>query len=182
MKSAKMLVYMLLGSCELGGALSAQTNPDAKFTLVLRAIDPVVTLGSNVTLEIKITNTSEETLVMLFGNHGGMPDGYKWEVRDDQGTPVSVVKKRTSILPNGQTWYIPNRGPGSSLMGRLDPGKSILQGAILDSTSEFDHPGRYTIRTWRPTKPGTGATEIPESERVYSITITLLPAKDSTPR
>lgn len=77
MKSAKMLVSMLLGSCVLGGALNAQTNPDAKFTLALRAIDPVVTLGSNVTLEINITNTSEETLVMLFGNHGGMPDGYK---------------------------------------------------------------------------------------------------------
>lgn len=75
MKSAKMLVYMLLGSGVLGCALSAQTNPDAKFTLALRAIDPVVTLGLNVTLEINITNISAETLTLPFGSHGAMPDG-----------------------------------------------------------------------------------------------------------
>jgi hypothetical protein len=184
MKSAKTLVYMLLGSCVLGGALSAQTNPDAKFTLVLKASDPVVTLGSSVTLEINITNISEEALTLAFGGHGGMPDGYRWEVQDDQGTPVSRFKERTVQLPNGQTWHISGHASGSSLMGRLDPGKSILQFATLNSAFKFDHPGRYTIRTWRPLKPGTGATEIPESERVYSntITITLLPAKDPTPR
>jgi hypothetical protein len=156
--------------------LSAQTNPGgARFSLTIRALKPEVISGSDVGIEIKLTNTSEEPLTLALGHHGGLPDGYKWEVQDQQGEPLAKSGKRSVQLPNGQTWQVSDRAAGSAMNGQIGPGKSILQGATISSAFPFDRPGKYKIRVWRPANPGT--PDAPESEKVYSnsITISVLP-------
>jgi hypothetical protein len=140
--------------------------------LAIRALDTEVVLGSAIDIEIKITNTSEEVLAMPFGNHGGLPDGYKWDVRTEQDGPVAKLAARTDQLPDGQTWRVPPHPAGSILNGQLEPGKTITQGARINNAYKFDHPGNYTIQVSRT---------VPGSPTVYSntITITVLPKPEA---
>ncbi len=48
--------------------------------------------------------------------------------------------------------------------------------STISDEYNFDHPGKYTIRVWKPATMGT--PEKPELNRIYSntITVTVLPA------
>jgi hypothetical protein len=158
------------------GALTAQTNPDnPKFSLEIKTLKPEVVLGADIDIEIKLTNTSEEPITFAFGNRGGFPVGYKWEVRDEQGAPVARFGKRSVQLPNGQIWQVPPHPAGSDMDGQIEPGKNILQGARINNAFPFDHPGKYTIQVSRT---------MPWSPTIYSntITVTVAPKAEEPPQ
>ena len=177
-KSMKMLAFIPFLAAALfvcGSALNAQTNPDdPKFSLDIKTLRPDIVLGADIDIEIKLTNTSTETLTFAFGKRGDLPVGYTWEVRDEMDAPVARSGKRTTQLPNGQIWQVPPHPPGSTIQGRVEPGKTILEGARINNAFPFDHPGKYTIRVSRTP---------PWSPTIYSntITITALPKADEPP-
>lgn len=164
------------------GVLGAQTSPDnPKFTILIAADKPEVALGSDIVIIITTTNTSEEPIRVSFGYHGNMPDGYQFDMQDEQGTLVAKFGPRYRQLPNGNNFRLPDRPAGSMRWGDLMPGKKMEIRAKLSDDYNFDHPGKYKIRVWKPATPGT--PELPELNRVYSntITITVLPAESKLP-
>jgi hypothetical protein len=155
--------------------LIAQTIPDnPKLSLTIKALNSEVAQGSEFGIAITITNTSEESITLDFGHYGGMPRGYDFDIRDEQGKPVARYGKRYRQLPNGNTLQYPSELPGSFRDGGIQPGKSIEQGAMLSEVYQFDHPGKYTIQASR---------KVPGVSVVYSntITITVLPAESKSP-
>jgi len=153
-------------------ALSAQTSPEnPKFTLSLSAAKSEVHVGDNIEILIKITNISENALNIDFGYRGNVTKGYQYEVRDEQGEMVVKVGERYIQLPNGETLQLPTRHPGTARPGQLRPGESFTGSTRISDDYNFDHPGKYTIRVWKPATMGT--PEKPELNRVYSNTITI---------
>jgi hypothetical protein len=151
--------------------ISAQTTPEnPKFKLVISSDKPEVILGSDIRIEITITNISEKTLEFSFTRFGNMPSGFQYDIRDEQDAEVAKFGKRYSHFSNGDTMEIP-RPPGSMGWGVIKPGNSVMTSATISDDYNFDHPGKYTIRVWKPATKGT--TENPELNRVYSNTITI---------
>jgi hypothetical protein len=149
----------------------AQTIPEnTKFKLVISSDKPEVTLGSDIRIEITIMNISEETLEFSFTHSGNMPSGFEYDIRDEQDAVVTKFGKRYSHFPNGDTMEIP-KPPGSMRWGVIKPGNSVMTSATISDDYNFDHPGKYTIRVWKPATKGT--PEKPELNRVYSNTITI---------
>jgi hypothetical protein len=161
----RKLVFALLGSVVVAGALNAQTNPEnQKFKLNIHAVKPVVALGSDVDIEIELTNTSDHPLTFEFGRSGNVATGYRYDVRDEQGEAVPKVAHHDPLEPS--------RPPGRSGKGEIQSGKSIGEAARISDVFQFDHPGKYTIQVSRV---------VPSSPTIRSniITVTVLPRNES---
>jgi hypothetical protein len=183
-KFIRVLTFALLAPVVSASILVAQTAPEnPKFTLLISTDKPEVTLGSDTEIVIKITNTSEDPITITCGKHGRMPDGYQFDMREEQGTAVARFGPRYRQLPDGFMFRLPDRPAGSVILGgvSIKPGKSMEEHAAISDDYNFDHPGKYTIRVWKPATMGT--PEKPELNRIYSnsITVTVLPADSSTP-
>jgi hypothetical protein len=166
-KSMKVMTLAFLAQVLFAGLLFAQTNPEKpKFTIIIRAGNPEVISGSNVEIWIKTTNISEELIPMQFGEHGNLPDGFRYDIRDEQGAEVAKTVFND---------IRPSRGPGSHRPGQLAPGESTEARALISDVYPLDRPGKYTIRAWMR---AVDVLDDSESNRVYSntITITVLPA------
>lgn len=162
-KSMKVLTFAFLAPVLFAGALAAQTKPEnPKFTIVVGAEKPAVPLGSNIVIVITTTNISEELIPMEFGGHGNIPDGFHYDVRDEQGAELAKTVYND---------IRPSRPPGSRRSGELAPGKSKEDRAMISDDYPFDHPGKYSIRVWLPAT--TATSDKSESNRVYSNTITI---------
>jgi len=158
-KYMKALIFVFLASFGFASVLSAQTNPDIpKFTLTLTAYPREVTLGSNIEIWIKMTNISEDTLTLVFGDWNGVATDYQYEVRDEQGAMAAKV--------------VPHHLVGSNRRGILKPGDSIGSRTLINAVYQFDHPGKYTIQVSRK-EPGMPLVQS------NIITITVLPAPPS---
>ena len=160
----KLLCKIVLSGISMIVPLLAQTGLEApKFSLTISGPQKVA-LGSNITIEIKLANTSQERLSFVFGQHGALADEYEYDVRDEKGNAVPRVEKRPTVLPNGKILQTPSRAPGSTIMGEIQPGKAELEGATLNYRYRFSHPGVYTVRVSRAPK---------WSPRVYSNRISI---------
>jgi hypothetical protein len=161
--SMKVLALAFFSPVLFTVALAAQANPEtAKFTIVISAEKPEVTPGTNVIIWMTTTNISDELIPLEFGGHGNMPDGFHYDIRNEQGGEVAKAVYND---------IRPSRPSGSRRSGQLAPGKSKKDRAIISDGYSFDHPGKYTIRVWIPATRDT--PEKPESGRVYSNTITI---------
>jgi hypothetical protein len=152
----RVIIFAFLVPGAFLNVLTAQlVSETPKFSLAIKAEKSEVVLGSDVAIRITITNISEETLTLSAGYHGNLPDGYQYEVRDEQGTLNARVGKRYHKLLNGETVQLPSRLSGSSRMGGLQPGKSIEDSATVSDVYQFNSPGKYTIQASRklPGKP-----------------------------
>jgi hypothetical protein len=134
-----------------------------QFTLTISAPQRIV-LGENVVIEIKIANTSEAPESFVFEHHGGLAEGYKYEVLNEEGEQVPLVEHPPTRFPDGSVLIAPSRAPGSTMLGEIKPGKYILEASILSDRFRFDRPGTYTIRVSRAPS---------WSPRVYSNMITV---------
>jgi hypothetical protein len=155
-------------------SLAAQANPEKpKFTVTIRAGNPEIVAGSNVEIWITTTNISETLIPMQFGEHGNLPDGFRYDIRDEQGAEVAKTAHND---------IRPSRGPGSNRPGQLAPGSSTESRARISDVYPLDRPGKYTIKVWRR---AANVLDDSESNRVYSNTITITvvapePAADTT--
>jgi hypothetical protein len=156
-------------------AFASQLTLDKpSFSLEISAPQSIV-LGASVQIEIKITNTSDALESFVFESYGGLAGGYEYEVRDQRGEQVPLIKHPPAHSPDGSVLITPSRAPGSRILGQIQPGKYILEGANLSDRFRFDRPGKYTVRvsrapTWSP--------------RVYSnmLTITIIEKPQDNPR
>ncbi|MGA2167581.1 MAG: hypothetical protein ABSG62_05175 [Terracidiphilus sp.] len=81
---------------------------------------PEVKSGSEIEIEIAITNISDKVIAIPYpGYHGALPDGFKFDVRDEQDAPVASFGKRFVKLPNEKTFQLPARLPGSLINGEI---------------------------------------------------------------
>jgi len=178
----KVLTLVFLAQILFAGALVAQSSPEAaKFTIVISADKPEVTLGADITIAITITNISEEEIVIACGNRGRVPDGYQFEMRDEQGTAVARFGPRYRKMPDGSIFRLPDSYPGNVMLGGcgIKPGGFMKVDSTISNEYNFDHPGKYTIRVWKPATMGT--PEKPELNRIYSNTITITVVEPAAP-
>jgi hypothetical protein len=159
----KVITFAFLATAVSAGILVAQSNPEnQKFTIVISADKPEVPLGSNIVVSIKTTNISDELIPMEFGGYRNMPDGFHYDIRDEQGAKLAKTVYND---------IRPSKPSGSTRSGQLAPGKSKEDISMISDDYPFDRPGKYTIRVWMPATKGT--FEKPESGRVYSNTISI---------
>ena len=111
-----------------------------------------------------------------------MPNGYRFEIRDDQGNEVQRFGPRYKQLPYGKTLRLPDRPAGSERYGDVDPEKSVEVHATISDEYPFDRPGKYSIRVWKFDKAGPAHGADPA--RVYSntITVTVLASEGTPPK
>jgi hypothetical protein len=165
-KYMNVLALALMAPFVFAAALAAQTNPEPpKFTLVVNAEKPDVPLGADIVITITITNISEEGISIGCGYHGNVQEGYQYEIRDEQGIEVPKIVNKDSFRPT--------RSPGNPRPGGcgIKPGGFMKVYSTISEDYNFDHPGKYTIRVWKPATKGT--PEKPELNRVSSNTITI---------
>ena len=154
--------FALVIPIPLASTLVAQMSPETpKFRIVISAGKQELPLGSDVSISIKTTNLSEEPIPMQFGFHGNLPDGFRFEVRDERGTKLTR-RVYDDIRPT--------RPAGSTRSGELSPGKSTEAVALISDIYSFDRPGQYTIRVWLQAKRSNDDTE---PNRIYSNTVTI---------
>jgi hypothetical protein len=173
-ESMRASTFALLAPVLFAGALVAQSNPEnPKFTIVISADKPEVTLGADITIAITITNISEEEISIACGYSGRVQDGYQYDMRDEQGAAVARFGPRYRKMPDGSMFRLPDRYPGDTRIGGcgIKPGGFMYVYSTISDEYNFDHPGKYTIRVWKPAKMGT--PEKPELDRIYSNTITV---------
>ncbi len=158
------LAFKLLGAAVLAGLLNAQADPqNQKFKLQIHAVRPVVSSGSDVDIEIDLTNTSDGPLTFEFGHRGNVATGYRYDVRNDQGKMAPRVVHHDPLEPS--------EPPGSSGEGQIQAGQSIGEASRISDIFQFNRPGAYTIQVSR---------SVPWSPTIYSnkITVTILPKSD----
>ncbi len=173
---AKGLVFGLLAISVTVIGLKAQEATPPRLTLTLKVPKSEIKLGENIDITIKLTNTSQEPITLLFGNHGNVASFYQYDVRNENGDSVAEVGPRFQQLPNGQMLQLPTRLPGSFTQGAIDPGKSVTSNSTVSDLYRFDHPGKYTIRVSRYASDTAG-----ETKKVYSnaLEITVIPAENA---
>jgi hypothetical protein len=172
-KLLNVLAFALLAPFVFASVLAAQTGPEPpKLSIVISAEQPEVLLGSDIVIAITITNISDEGIGIECGNHGNVQDGYQYDLRDEQGTKVPKM-----VYNDGR----PSRPPGNPMPGGcgIKPGGFMKVYSTISDDYNFDHPGKYTIRVWKPATRGT--PDKPESNRVYSNTITITVVEPPTP-
>jgi hypothetical protein len=163
--------FVLLVFIAFANTLFSQTNAEnPKFTLVISATKTKVSLGEEINIHIAITNISQESFAFTFSNSGGIPSGYQFDIRNEQGVEVPKVVHDDPMYPE--------RLPGSYLgTGEIKPGKSLVQNARISEIYQITNLGEYTIRVLRAATPA-----YPEDGYVYSniITVTVVPAASDT--
>jgi hypothetical protein len=164
-------------------AQESQEQPAVAITIT--AVNPVAVLGSDVTIVIKTTNTSNKYVVYNASFHGNVSEGYGYEIRDEQGGLVQRFGPRYITMPNGEQFRLPTTPPGSMRQGGLRPGGSTETRATLSDDFNFDHPGTYTIRVWSvpvSSVPEDMGSNVQGVGKVYSntVTIKLLPPEGSS--
>lgn len=140
-----------------------------KFTIDVNAVNPVIQLGSDVLVDVSVTNISEKPIpIPVLGWHGTLIDSIRYDVRDDRGAPVARYVQRYAKLSNGKTFPIPTRLPGSFNGGSTEimPGKSdeIQHEGRISEVYSFDHLGKYTVQA---------SIKAPGMPAVHSNTITI---------
>ncbi len=149
-KFMNLIIFALLSPILIANILVAQTRTESpKLTIVVSADKSEIPLDSEIEISITITNSSEEPLTLSFGHHGRMPDGYQFDLQDDQGKVVARFGPRYKQLSNGNMFRLPDRPAGSMRWGELKPGKSMVDHATISDDYKFDHPGKYTIQVSR---------------------------------
>ena len=130
--------------------LASQQSP-SKVSLVLSASAPEsVAVNAELIIGIRITNISGDSLELVVGHHGNLPDGYKYIVRDEKGDLLPEYPLCSRPIPEGALRR-PCRAPGNSRRGSLGPGETWTTAAQLTDLYRFSRPGRYTIQV--STKP-----------------------------
>jgi hypothetical protein len=174
---------VLLMQVQVLRAQESQGRPAV--TIAIMAVNPVAVLGTDVTISIKMTNISDENIVFIGGYRGSLPDGYGYEIRNEQGGLVQRFGPRYVTMPNGEQFRLPTRSPGTTRWGNVLPGGSTETRATLSDDFNFESPGTYTIRVW-----SVPVLNIPEGMdpnaqgvgKAYSntVTIKLLPPDSSS--
>jgi hypothetical protein len=108
-----------------------------------------VTAGSDVVIEITITNTASNDSFVFTSKAGAETAGYIPEVRREDGTVPPMTRY-------GRKWIKGEweRGDYSDLesggtLNRLHSGEKVTDGTLLNKLYNLTQPGRYTVQIRR---------------------------------
>lgn len=131
--------------------ISADQSPS--FSISIRAPQSTVKLSGEVTIAVRVTNTSEHKLLFA--------PLFAFNVRDSEGKSVPRIQGKPGVPPGGSFVSTP-----------LEPGQSFASSMDLKNEFLITKPGKYTIQAWREDYvPGTNKVQSVVRSNVITIDI-----------
>jgi len=144
-----------------GWAQSAQPSQNAKppFSISISLAQDVVKAGSEVSLDIVLTNTSDENIV-ISGWKDQSCEIYEIEIHDSEG---KRLPQRNECLPSENPNQITVCVSASSPVIRLcvpqnqvlKPHGEMKEEVLVNELYDLSRPGKYTIQAQRENSPRT---------------------------
>ncbi len=153
------LILVLTAIC--AGPTPAQKHTaKPPFTLVLTAEKPTVSLGSDVWVKVRWTNTSDEELnaSAYVDKSTNLDLNYSLEFRDSGGRPVPKIPDKS---PVGRFF--------DAQFGALKPGETIDNDISLRRLYDLNRPGKYTLQVSRRVPEALGGGTI--KSNIITITV-----------
>jgi hypothetical protein len=116
---------------------------EAPFSIRVKAPAKVVELGSDITVQIVLTNASDHEL-HLWKIPGYAPQAefyYAFDVRDDQGRELPETEYGRRMKSGFMR--------GSRISYTVAPGESVADEAVMTKLYNFSQPGKYTVQISR---------------------------------
>jgi hypothetical protein len=138
-----MRIFSFLMVISITAGLTSGQNKDAKepLSIVIIVETPVVKAGSGVSVDGRLTNTSNKPLDAsgCYCGPSGLDSYLTWEVRDGKGR--MVAKK---IYPH------PELATSSAILDRIiKPGESIAGSQDISRLFDMSRPGKYVVQASR---------------------------------
>ncbi|PYX10063.1 MAG: hypothetical protein DMG88_03995 [Acidobacteria bacterium] len=164
---ALVLAILLTGSV----TGPSRARPAASFSLTITALQNPVKAGSEVRIEMVVTNISNREITVSRSNGEGQAEfsGYTAEVRDRKGNLSSETKYGRGLKGEGGTPEAPTVTVTNDILFPLQPGKKLKDMLIVSRLWDMSQPGVYSIQVQR-TDPDTGILV-----RSNSVTVTVTP-------
>jgi hypothetical protein len=120
-------------------ALCQQSN-NPPFKIAITAESPAVVAGSDVSIKVSLTNTSNQDVYegAMYMDATGLDSTFRFEVRDKHG---KLLAKRTYPHPELAT--------GSVKFRTISRGEIYTQNQRVSALYDMRKPGEYTIQVWR---------------------------------
>jgi hypothetical protein len=112
-------------------------NPPYK--IAITAESPTVVAGSDVSIKVSLTNTSDQDVYEgAMYKIGDLDSTFRFEVRDEHG---KLVPKRTYPHPELMA--------GSVRFRTISREETYTQDQLVSALYDMRKPGKYTIQVWR---------------------------------
>lgn len=120
-------------------ALCQQPN-QSPFKIVVAVENSTVVAGSEVTLDVSLTNTSNQDVSegVMYKDATGIDSTLRFEVRDRNG---KLIPKRTYPHPELAT--------GSVKFRTISAGQTLTQRQTVSALYDLRKPGKYTVQAFR---------------------------------
>src|ERR1700678_1811187 len=126
----------LFGLSIMSCAAICQTN-QPPFTISIAAVNPVIKGGTEVLINISMTNNSDHDLDCASANVNGVNRSYQYDILDSNG----ISMERHNLHPENY--------PGSIIMCILKPGESKKADSRVSWLHDLSQPCQYTIQVMR---------------------------------
>ena len=163
MKITVLFAVCLVIFCVLptGGA----TTHDP-FSIQIAASEPTSKQGSDVRLEIVLTNTSHEVIELAKEVRQASGEiNYRFDVRTADGKAVPETDYGRTVKGIGPSVIV-----SSTMFHPVKPGDTLLDEVILSKVFDMSRVGKYSIRAWRSAPAEVGGGKVRSNE----ITITIV--------
>jgi len=136
----KIRMAFLLVLVSVSAAYAGNPAARAPFTIEISTEQPVVKIGSEVSLKVRLTNTSKRVMdcSATISNMTGVDPNYVFDVRDDANNSVPP-----RVLEH------PELATGQPVSRSLKPGESFTDEEEVSRLLNMSRPGRYTIQVSR---------------------------------
>jgi hypothetical protein len=120
-------------------AVCQQSN-NPPFKIAVSAENLTVVAGTEISINVSLTNTSDHNVDEGAGyGRGNLDSTFRFEVRDEHG---KMVPKRAYPHPELGV-------PGSVKFRTISPRETIIQEQQVSALYDMRKPGKYTIQVWR---------------------------------
>jgi hypothetical protein len=152
------LLGLCIGACEGGRAQSGKPA----FSMKIKAVNERVTPGSDVEIDILLTNVSTKELV--FNKFGRRDRDFQVEIRNSLGKEPPLTKEYDSLIHPKSALDLSN---GSSHHYYAEPGQTIVEKIRISEMFNLNTPEKYTIQVQRFDK--TGKIEVKSNVVTVSV-------------
>jgi len=136
----KIRMAFVLVLASVSAAFAANPAARTPFTIEISTEQSVVKVGSEVSLKVRLTNTSKRVMDCraTISNMTGVDPNYVFDVRDDANNPVPL-----------RVFEHPELATGQPVSRSLKPGESFTDEEEVSKLLDMRRPGRYTIQVSR---------------------------------
>jgi len=145
----KLLLFILLGLAEFSSGKNVQP-----FALTIRTAQSTVAMGSDIRVEVTLTNTSGRDIAFAKSVGDDAAEfNYVIDMHDAHGKPLAETEHHRRVKAEDSQPI-----SHSNQIVTLKPGESLKENAILNNLYEISRPGKYLILAQRdvPQELGKG--------------------------